>query len=67
MGRDYDQIEEIKARLADRFTAAELVELLGIPVEDVIEEWWEYLLHEQGWILEEIGIVTDSEDGEEVG
>lgn len=56
---DHRLIEEVKARLAERYTAAELVDLLGLKTEDIIEEWWEYLLEYQPWILEEVGIDED--------
>lgn len=51
-------VEEYKARLADRFTAAELVELMDLPTEDIIESWWEYILEYHGHILKEVGLQT---------
>ncbi len=41
---DEDRVQEIKDRLADRYTAAELCELLDVPVEDIIEEYWARIL-----------------------
>ncbi len=37
---DEAQVQEIKDRLAERYTAAELCDLLDVPVEDIIEEYW---------------------------
>lgn len=51
---DPDLIEEAKLRLADRYTAAELADLLDVPVHDIIEEYWWKVLRNP-WILEEIG------------
>lgn len=36
-------VQEIKARLADRYTAAEIVELLGLDAEPIIEEFWDQI------------------------
>jgi hypothetical protein len=47
-------VQEIKDRLADRFTAAELVDLLNIAVEDIIEENWEKILDTPS-ILKDVG------------
>ena len=33
--------EEFKNRLSDRFTGPELVELLDVPVEELVELLWE--------------------------
>ena len=41
---DLEMVEEFKARIADRYTAAELCELLEIPVEDIIETYIELLI-----------------------
>ena len=57
---DIDLIQEYKMRLADRYTSAELAELLDVPVQDVIEEYW-WKIARNPWILEEIGIVVDTE------
>ena len=57
---DIDLIQEYKMRLADRYTAAELAELLDVPVQDIIEEYW-WKIARNPWILEEIGIVVDTE------
>ena len=57
---DIDLIQEYKMRLADRYTSAELAELLDVPVQDIIEEYW-WKIARNPWILEEIGIVVDTE------
>lgn len=44
MMRDIELEEEAKQQIADRYTAYELVELLEIPVEDIIEEYWHLIL-----------------------
>ncbi len=59
MSLNYIQVEEFKNRLAEKFTASELVELLELTVEDIIEEWWEYLLEYKPEILDEIGVEED--------
>lgn len=45
--RDWRLEEEAKARLADIYTAAELVDILDIPIEDLIEEYWERILENE--------------------
>lgn len=47
--------QEFKDRLADRYTASELVDLLGVPVEDIINEYWDRIL-ESRLLLEEVGL-----------
>lgn len=51
MSTDQDLIEEIKKRLADKYTSVELIELLDIPVEDVIEIWFESI---PAFVIEEL-------------
>jgi hypothetical protein len=50
---------EFKERLADRFTSAELVDLLVIPVEDVIEAFEEYIDERFDDVCDAIGIDND--------
>jgi hypothetical protein len=45
--RDWELEREAKARVADHYTAAELMELLDIPVEDLVEEYWEKILENE--------------------
>ena len=54
-------ITELKARLADRYTAAELVELLDCAVEDIIEIYEERILRSH-MLLEEVGYILDDDD-----
>ena len=44
MANDPELVQEAKDRLADRYTSSELCELLEVPVEDIIETYWEQLL-----------------------
>lgn len=44
---------DIKLRLADKYTAMELVEALDVPVEDIIEEYYHLV---PDWMLREIGV-----------
>lgn len=60
---DEDRVQEIKDRLADRFTAAELCDLLSVPVEDIIEEYWPKLTKRPD-ILEEVGAAEVEEEEE---
>lgn len=53
--RDADIEQETKDRLADKYTAAELVDLLDIPVQDIIEEYWEKIL-ENEWIIGQLSL-----------
>jgi hypothetical protein len=66
MSTDLDYIEEVKARIIDRYTASELVELLELETDDIIEVWWEYLLQFHPNILEEVGVDTQDEGSEPV-
>lgn len=58
---DTERVQEIKDRLADRYTASELAELLDIPVEEIIEEFWSRVLSRPE-ILEEVGATVIDED-----
>jgi hypothetical protein len=44
MGSDLDLEQETKLRIADRFTSAEMVELLDVPVEDIIDIYWNQII-----------------------
>lgn len=50
---DTELVQEFKDRIAERYTAAELVDLLDVPVEDIIEEYWSKIFN--SGILEEVG------------
>ena len=65
MALDYDQVEEIKQRLADRYTAAELVDLLDLPVEDIIEAYFDFILQFHPGLLEEVGVKPEDTETEE--
>lgn len=54
MSQDRQLLEEYKARLADRYTSAELSDLLDIPVEDIIEMYWDRIL--DAGLLKEVGM-----------
>lgn len=45
--RDRELEQEAKARVADHYTAAELADILDIPVEDIVEEYWERILENE--------------------
>lgn len=51
MSTDQDLIEEIKKRLADKYTAMELVELMDLPVETIIEEFFDMI---PAFVIEEL-------------
>lgn len=57
---DRQVLDELKARLADRYTAAELVDLLDIAVEDIIEEYLSVILA-NAELLEEVGMQVEEE------
>lgn len=63
MMEDMDRIQEIKDRLADKFTASELCDLLDIPVEDLIEEYWDRILSRPS-VLQEVECNILEEDEE---
>lgn len=50
--------QEFKDRLADRYTSSELVDLLGVPVEDIIEIYFDKIV-ESTLLLEEVGFIKD--------
>jgi hypothetical protein len=58
---DEDRVQEIKDRLADRYTAAELCDLLDVPVEDIIEEYWRKILSRAD-VLSEVGAAEEEEE-----
>ena len=56
---DPELVQEAKDRLADRYTSAELCELLEVPVEDIIETYWEMIL-DKGELFEmELEVIDD--------
>lgn len=59
---DRQALDELKARIADRYTAAELVDLLDVSVEDILEEYIHLVLR-KAELLEEVGY--NEEDTEE--
>lgn len=65
MSLDTELIEEFKNRLADRYTAVELVELMEISVEDIIEKYIEYILQFHQELVEEVGMVVADNELEE--
>lgn len=44
VSEDLDRILEVKRRLADRYTSAELVEFLDVNVYELIDEYWDQIL-----------------------
>ena len=57
---DREMIEELMARLADRYTASELVDLLDISVEDIIEEYI-HLILKRPELIDEAGFQHEEE------
>lgn len=45
--------EQVKARLADRYTSAELAEWLEIPVYDLLENYYHLI---PDWMFKEVGV-----------
>ncbi len=45
--RDPELEQEMKDRIADRYTTAELVEIIDVPVQDIIEEYWDRILENE--------------------
>lgn len=41
---DQEFLNELRERLAERYTAAELVDLLDVPVEDIIEMYLDRII-----------------------
>lgn len=58
---DEDRVQEIKDRLADRYTAAEIADLLDLPVEELIEAFWERIVG-SATLMEEVGAVKEEDD-----
>jgi len=56
---DTERVQEAKDRLADRYTSAELCELLEVPVEDIIEEYWDTILEKGELFKQELGVEDD--------
>lgn len=54
MATNKEFISEVMARAADRYTSAELVDLLDIPVDELIDIYVDRIL-ESAVILEELG------------
>lgn len=64
MAKDFEREQEIKDRLADRFTTTELCDILEIPVEEFIEIFWEFVLSKP-LLLEEVGLLVEDSKEEE--
>ena len=62
---DEDRVQEIKDRLADRYTAAEIADLLDLPVEDLIETFWEQII-KSVLLMEEVGATEESENDDDI-
>lgn len=62
---DEDRVQEIKDRLADRYTAAEIADLLDLPVEDLIETFWEQII-KSAVLMEEVGAIEESENDDDI-
>jgi len=60
MMRDYGLEREAKKRLAERYTAPELADLLDVNIEYLIDEFWDAIL-ERPDILAEIGYGEEDE------
>lgn len=58
---DRRALDELKARIADRYTAAELVDLLDVSVENIIEEYINRILASE-LLMEEVGYTTEDID-----
>ena len=59
---DEGRVQEIKDRLADRYTAAELCDLLDIPVEDIVEEYWAKIMLNAKELFEQEFELEDDDD-----
>ena len=59
---DDDILQEAKDRLCDRYTAAELVELLDLSTETFLDSFWDLLLQSCPEVLEEVGLVVSEEE-----
>lgn len=60
---DRRALEELKARIADRYNASELADLLNIAVEDLIEIYIDKILR-SSYLLEEVGYEAEEIDPE---
>lgn len=56
---DPELVQAAKDRLADRYTASELCELLEVPVEDIVEEYWDTILEKGELFKQELGVEDD--------
>lgn len=54
-------VQEVKDRLADRYTAAEIADVLELPVEDLIEAFWDRIMNSR-LLLEEVGAIEEKDD-----
>ena len=59
---DDDILQEAKDRLCDRYTAAELAELLDLSAETFLDSFWDLLLQSYPEVLEEVGLVVSEEE-----
>jgi hypothetical protein len=62
---DEARVQEIKDRLADRYTAAEIADLLDLPVEELIEEFWDRITRSKV-LMEEVGASEEDEDDADI-
>ena len=56
--------EDLRRILADRFEGWELVELLAVSSEDIISIFEEDILENLDFILEEAGVVMETEEND---
>lgn len=59
MSRDWSLIAEFEKRVIDRFTPAEFVEFLDIPIEELVDILWDSHVEGNQSLMEEVGIGTD--------
>lgn len=55
---DENRIEEYKARLCDRYTAPELVDLLDLPTIEIVEMFLDRIIND-AYLIEEVGFATE--------
>ncbi len=58
---DHDRYNEYRQRVIEKYTAAELVELLGISIEEILDAfvgYWE----DNAFLLDEVGMTEEDED-----
>lgn len=48
---DLERIQEIKDRIAERYTSAEFAEYVDIKIEDLIELFWDDI---PDWLIKEV-------------